>query len=256
MIVSIGQQDLVSRDLKRCAIRERSGCFMKRKFISRLLTAVLALTMLMGSALTVFATSNGGSGTQSGTQSIAPAPAPSDSDGNTVAGPVIPDTMKSVSAGGSVTVAGAKVANTVRGIYDVVTLDGVAVITPLADLIASLGLTGSQTPFVFGFDTDASKSHLAMDCVNAVTTSLNADLISTINVLLCAKDGSKTIELSNGSAGMVVGLPKNADLSRTYFVVRVQPQGVVTILNDLDASPATVTFEIQAGWGTYAVIAV
>ena len=53
----------------------------------------------------------------------------------------------------------------------------------------------------------------------------------------------------------MVGLPKNADTSKTYSVVCVQPGGVVTILKDQDDSPATVTFEVKAGLATYAIVA-
>ncbi len=130
-----------------------------------------------------------------------------------------------------------------------------AVTTPTANLKASLGLTGSQTPFIIVFDTDTKKSSLAMKCVNAATEALGGDLVATMNVNLGAKDDGKWVSLSNGSAGLVIGLPKTADTSKNYSVVCVQPGGVVTILQDQDSSPATVTFEVKAGLGTYGIVA-
>ena len=53
---------------------------------------------------------------------------------------------------------------------------------------------------------------------------------------------------------MVVGIPK-VDVTKTYSMVCVQPGGVVTILEDQDANPKTVTFAVQAGLGTYAIVA-
>ena len=94
-----------------------------------------------------------------------------------------------------------------------------------------------------------------MECVNATAEALGGTSVATINVDLAAKENGKLVTLSSGSVGMVVGLPKGADTDKTYSVVCVQPGGVVTILEDTDASPATVTFEVKAGLGTYGIVA-
>ena len=217
---------------------------MKAKTIQKLLTAVLTAALLMGTVLSVSAQNTN---TNIGDTS-------SESPSSEESAPVAA-TIEATSAGGSVTVAGTKVKNTVAGMFTVKKLQGVAVITPLAEVKANLGLTAGQTPYIIAFDTDVKKSALAMNCVNAAAEAMGANVITAINVTLGAKQNGKTIELTNGSAGMVVGLPKTADTTKTYYVVCVQPGGVVTILNDQDLSPATVTFEIQAGLGTYGVIA-
>ena len=152
------------------------------------------------------------------------------------------------------TVAQSVVQTTIAGAYTAKTVNGTAVRTPLAQLKASLGLTASQKPYIMIFDTDAKKSHLAMDCVNAAADALNAKLVATLNVELGAKENNKWVTLSSGSAALVVGLPKDADLTKTHFVVCVQPGGVLTILEDQDTEASTVTFEVQAGIGTYAII--
>lgn len=244
---------------------------MKSKSIKKLLTAALVATMLVGSTLSVCATGgNPGTGGDGGSTSDAAEETSEETseeaaeatvsevaaevvNGEETSAPVTP-AVSFVSADGNVSVAGMAVKTTVAGAIKVDSVQGLAVTTPLAEVKASLGLTGSQTPFIIAFDTNAKKSNLAMDCVNAAAESLGGQVVTAINVTLGAKENGKLISLSNGSAGMVVGLPKNVDTSKTYSVVCVQPGGVVTILNDQDSNPATVTFAVKAGLGTYGIV--
>ena len=249
---------------------------MKINSIKKMLTVTLAVTMVLGSALTVSAADvSGNSSTGSASQSTVSG---NTSSGSTVSGNgstvtetnnVVPASVassgsSSASTGSStasssvnapVSIAGTSVRTTVAGSIKVDSLQGVAVITPLAEVKASLGLTDKQTPYIIAFDTDLKKSSKAMQCVNAAADSLGASFVTAINVTLGAKENGKIVSLSNGSAGMVVGLPKKADTSKTYYVICVQPGGVVTVLQDQDDSPASVTFEIKAGLATYAVVA-
>ena len=251
---------------------------MKINSIKKMLTVTLAVTMVLGSALTVSAADvSGNSSTGSASQSTVSG---NTSSGSTVSGNgstvtetnnVVPASVASsgssstgssasgsvqvVSANAPVSIAGTSVRTTVAGSIKVDSLQGVAVITPLAEVKASLGLTDKQTPYIIAFDTDLKKSSKAMQCVNAAADSLGASFVTAINVTLGAKENGKIVSLSNGSAGMVVGLPKKADTSKTYYVICVQPGGVVTVLQDQDDSPASVTFEIKAGLATYAVVA-
>ena len=90
--------------------------------------------------------------------------------------------------------------------------------------------------------------------VNAAAESIGAAFVAAINVDLGAKENGKFVSLKDGSIAMVVGIPK-VDVTKTYSMVCVQPGGVVTILEDQDANPKTVTFAVQAGLGTYAIVA-
>lgn len=219
---------------------------MKSKNVKRLLAATLAATMMMASALTAAAASGGSSGSSSTKEeAVEEAPAPI----STTPG------LEIQSANANVKVAGAAVQSTIAGAVAVQNLQGVAVNTPAADVKANLGLTDKQTPYIMAFDTDAKKSNQAMACVNAAAEALGGTTVATINVDLAAKENGKLVTLSTGSVGMVVGLPKGADTTKTYSIACVQPGGVVTILKDTDASPATVTFEVKAGLGTYGIIA-
>ena len=258
---------------------------MKINSIKKMLTVTLAVTMVLGSALTVSAadvsgnssTGNASQSTVSGNQSTGNTgstssdtvsgngstvtetnnvvPASVASSGSSSTGSSASGSVQVVSANAPVSIAGTSVRTTVAGSIKVDSLQGVAVITPLAEVKASLGLTDKQTPYIIAFDTDLKKSSKAMQCVNAAADSLGASFVTAINVTLGAKENGKIVSLSNGSAGMVVGLPKKADTSKTYYVICVQPGGVVTVLQDQDDSPASVTFEIKAGLATYAVVA-
>lgn len=240
---------------------------MKSMNVKRLLAATLAATMMMASALTVAASGasagSGSSGSSSKKKEVVEVVASdssessSEASGSAEAEAPVSSTpaLEIQSANAKISVAGADVQSTVAGAVAVQTVQGVAVTTPTEDVKENLGLTGKQTPYIMAFDTDAKKSSQAMACVNAAAEALGGTTVATINVDLAAKENGKLVTLSTGSVGMVVGLPKGADTDKTYSVACVQPGGAVTILKDTDASPATVTFEVKAGLGTYGIIA-
>lgn len=216
--------------------------------MKKALMGIFAATMVMASALTAAATTgttNSGSGS-SGSSS-------SGSSSSTVV-EVVPESVQS--AGAAIKVAGSSVKTTIAGGYAAKKVDGVAVTTSLADVKAALGLASNQTPYIIVYDTDAKKSNLAMASVNAAAEALGANVVTSINVELGAKQGGKFVALENGSIAMVVGIPKaSIDETKTYSMVCVQPGGVTTILEDKDTNPKTVTFEVKAGLATYAIVA-
>lgn len=226
---------------------------MKSNKIKRLLAATLAATLMMATTLTAAAASGGSSGSDEEKKEETVV-AVQENNGGGSSTPAAPS-VSVVSSNAKMSVAGAAVTTTVAGAYDVKTVQGVAVNTPAADVRANLGLAAGQTPYIMAFDTNPKKSNLAVGCVNAAAEALKGTTVATLNVDLAAKQNGKMVTLSKGSVGMVVGLPKNADTSKNYSIVCVQPGGVVTILEDQDASPATVTFEVKAGLGTYGIVA-
>ena len=241
---------------------------MKSNNVKRLLAATLAATMMMASALTAAAASGGSSGSSNREETPVVTLTPEEAaaqrdaaDAATAAAEAervtatVAEALQVRSADVKMTVAGTAVQTTVAGAYAAKSVQGVAVTTAAETVKANLGLTGKQTPYIMAFDTNPKKSNLAMECVNATAEALGGTSVATINVDLAAKENGKLVTLSSGSVGMVVGLPKGADTDKTYSVVCVQPGGVVTILEDTDASPATVTFEVKAGLGTYGIVA-
>jgi len=68
------------------------------------------------------------------------------------------------------------------------------------------------------------------------------------------EDGKWLTNLTDGTVTVKVGLPKTADQTKTYSVIRVEQNGVVTVLNDLDTSDKTVTFEATTGVAVYGIV--
>lgn len=215
--------------------------------MKKVLAATLAATMVMASAMTVCATTeNAGSGSSSSSSSTT----------QEASTPATYAESKSQSANAAIKVNGVAVKTSIAGVYAAESLNGVAVTTPEADLAAALGLTSGQKAAIIIYDTDQKKSTAAMVSVNAAIEALGgADLVSTLNIDLGAKQNGKWVTLSNGSAALKAGLPKTADTTKTYSAICVQPGGATTILEDQDTDPTTVTFAVQAGLGTYAIIA-
>lgn len=210
--------------------------------LKKVLAATLAATMVMASAITASAatTVQSSGSASSGTEA---------SVAQTFA------ELSSKAAGATIKVAGVAVKTSVEGVYAAASVQGTAVVTAAADVKAALGLTGSQKPVIIIYDTDAKKSNLAIASVNAAAEALNASVVTALNIDLGAKENGKWVTLSNGSVGLTAGLPKTADTTKTYSVICVQPGGATTILEDQDTNPATVTFAVQAGLGTYAIVA-
>lgn len=219
---------------------------MKSIKVKRLLTAILAASMVMASAVTVSAS---GSGTSDAGVSS------SESSSSESSGEMTYAQEMSKTAEAPVQVAGVSVKTSVAGVYAAQKVQGVAVTTPAATVKASLGLSENQVPAIIIYDTDENKSYLAMECVNAAAEAIGGTVVASMNIDLGAKENGKWVDLKDGSVGMVAGLPKGADTSKEYCAICVQPGGKVTILEDQDTNPATITFAVQAGLGTYAITA-
>lgn len=232
---------------------------MKKAF-----AALLAATMVVSSGTTALAAGSGSaapaaSGSSSGTvaeEVIAPAAGTSQSDnggsGSSAAVEAVRAAVKA--AGAAVNVTGSSVKTSIAGAYAAKGVQGVAVVDSLENVKASLGLKSGQTPYIMVFDTNAKRSPKAMACVDAAAAALGGEVAAVLNVDLGAKEKGRFITLSNGSAAMVVGLPKGVDTTKTVSVVCVRPGGTTTILEDKDANPNTVTFDVAAGLGTYAIV--
>lgn len=203
--------------------------------LKKILAATLAATMVMSSAITVCAYES---------SAPAPAEAPVSSE---------PETIQTANA--EMKVGGAVVRTSVAGAYAAHSVQGAAVKTSLETVRANLGLKSGQNPVITIYDTDPKKSPKAMESVNAAAEALGGDVVTTLSIDLGAKENGKWVTLSDGSVALATGLPKDADTTKKYSVVCVQPGGVVTILEDQDTDPKTVTFEVKAGVGAYGIVA-
>ncbi len=222
--------------------------------VKKVLAAVLAATMVLANGLTVFAAGSGSAAparsSNSAKSDVEESGSPEESGSSTEA--VISAVQ---TAGATISVAGTNVKTAVAGSYAAKSVQGAAVTGSLQTVKAGLGLTGSQIPYVMVFDTSAKKSPKAMECINAAVSAMGSGKVAaTLNIDLGVKEKGKFVRLENGTVGMMVGLPKGVNTSKNVSVVCVRPGGKVTILKDTDSNPDTVTFEVYAGLGTYAIV--
>lgn len=204
--------------------------------LKKVLAATLAATMVLSSAMTVCASGYYSSSSSSESETS-----------------VEPEDVQIANA--PIVVGGTVIKTTVAGAYAAKSVQGTAVITSLADVKANLGLKDGQVPAITIYDTDPLKSPKAMASINAAADALGAEVLTSLSIDLGAKEKGKWVTLSNGSVAIATGLPKGADLTKTYKAICVQPGGITTILDDKDNDPATITFEVKAGIGAYAIVA-
>lgn len=208
---------------------------MKTSIMKRKLTGVLVAALVMAPVISVAAA--GSSETPSG---------------STVAEQVS-SVVEAVPE--SSTVAG--VVTTTKGAYLATSVDGAAVTTSTADIASGYGLAAGETPYAKMTNVDPKKSYLAKTVIDTAAASQGAEVGPMLNVEFGKMSDGKYSLLSSDGADIRVtfGIPKSfAQADKTFAVVCVRAGGVVSILNDVDDNPDTVTFDTKGGAGTYAII--
>ena len=211
---------------------------MKSSIIKKMLTGVLAAALVMAPAMSVAAapTSEVASGSTVADEAVATST--SDSTSSTVATVAVP---------ASSTVAGVK--TTTKGTYLAKSVNGAAITTGASTISSSYGLKSGETPYTKISDLDPKKSHLAKAAIDQAAASQGAEVgkMAGGKYSLLPSDGAE-IRVS-------FGIPKNfAQANKTFAVVCVRAGGAVSILEDVDDNPNTVTFDTTGGAGAYAII--
>lgn len=153
------------------------------------------------------------------------------------------------------TVAGIK--SSVSGVYLATSVNGAAITTGLDTIAGSYNLTGDEKPYARLYNLEAKRSPLAYAAIVDAAANMNATVGPTINIELGKMKGGKYSLLSADGAEIEVklGIPKSfAQSDKTFAMVCVRPGGKVTILQDKDTNPDTVTFSTTGGQGAYAII--
>lgn len=155
----------------------------------------------------------------------------------------------------NVLVAGDVNLTNVAGDYSAESVRGVAVTTPFEDVKAALGLTANQRPTVVIYDAEKKASPEAIACLEGAEKDAGATEVAALYFELGAKENGKWLtNVTDATVRVKVGLPKTADRTKTYSVIRIEENGVITMLNDLDTSDKTVTFEATTGVGVYGIV--
>ena len=155
----------------------------------------------------------------------------------------------------NVLVAGDVNLTNVAGDYSAESVRGVAVTTPFEDVKAALGLTANQRPTVVIYDAEKKASPEAIACLEGAEQDAGATEVASLYFELGAKEDGKWLsQVTDATVTVKVGLPKTADRTKTYSVIRIEENGVITMLNDLDTNDKTVTFEATTGVGVYGIV--
>lgn len=217
---------------------------MKASIIKKMMTGVLAVSLVMAPVMSVGATTITPGESTTTVEEILASGTSDTSESVTVA--EVPTTS---------TVAGVRTST--AGIYLATSVNGTAVVSGVDAIAAGYGLTGSERPYGKFSNLDPKKSPLAKAAIDLAAASQGATVGPMINIELGKMAAGKYSLLpSDGSAiRIALGLPKNfVKPDATYAMVCVRAGGVVTILPDVDDNPNTITFDTTGGAGAYAII--
>ena len=201
------------------------------KTMKRTLATVLAVVTVMAPAMSISATT---------VNNTAKAEAVAEATVETVATPS--------------TVGGVK--STVAGFYNVKSLAGVAVATPVATLKTAAGLKAGETPRITAYDLTAKKNPASTAVLNAIAASQNATVISALELDFTKASAGKIAALgSDLNIEMRLQLPKSAVVpGANYAVAYVAPGGAFAILPAVVTESGVLAFYAKGGQGAYAVI--
>ena len=148
------------------------------------------------------------------------------------------------------------VKSTVAGFYNVKSLGGVAVATPVATLKAAAGLKAGETPRITAYDLTAKKNPASSAALKAIATSQKATVISALELDFTKTSAGKIVALdSNLNIEMRLQLPKSAVVpGANYAVAYVAPGGAFAILPAVVTESGVLAFYAKGGQGAYAVI--
>ena len=148
------------------------------------------------------------------------------------------------------------VKSTVAGFYNVKSLGGVAVATPVATLKTAAGLKAGETPRITAYDLSAKKNPASSAVLNAIATSQKATVISALELDFTKTSAGKIVALdSNLNIEMRLQLPKSAVVpGANYAVAYVAPDGAFAILPAVVTESGVLAFYAKGGQGAYAVI--
>lgn len=224
---------------------------MKTKFIQRMMASALTVALVAAPSMSVLASGgSGGSSSKSEDKVIAIINESSDSGdgGESYVSSIaeIPVTN---------TVAGTK--STVQGVYIATSVNGTAITSSLAGIAGSYGLAAGEVPYVRFSNMDAKKSNLAKAVIDSAASAVGATVGPCINIEIGKKAGGQFSLLSQEGEkiSVKVGIPKSfAQDGKTYAVICVRPGGAVSVLQDTDTNPNTITFDTTGGQGAYAIV--
>lgn len=252
---------------------------MKNKSIRKMLTTALAGVMVVGNVMVTNAATvsgnsaaapqspsvsetvsgNAASAQPSTPSSSAPSPSSSDSTGTpaSVSGGSVA-VQRAAYTSSTVSLGGNAVKSTVAGVFIAPNVKGAAVTTPMDTVNASFGLTADQKATVMVLEANAKNSPESYAVAQSAAESIKGNVVAMLNIEFGFRQNGRYTDLSGSTAKaeMAVGLPDTADTSKTYKVLTIKEGGIVTVSDDLDNDPGTVTIAFGGGKAAYALVAI
>ena len=235
---------------------------MKTKFIQKMMASALTVALIAAPSMGVMAAGSGDPITGSGDPVIGGS---CGQPAQTVEEQVIAIVNESSDGGSSVssiaeipvtnTVAGVK--STVQGVYIATNVNGTAITSGLSGIASSYGLAAGEVPYARFSNMDVKKSNLAKAVIDNAATAIGATVGPCISIEIGKKAGGQFSLLSQDGdkISVKVGIPKSfAQSDKTFAVICVRPGGAVTVLQDTDSNPDTITFDTTGGQGAYAIV--
>ncbi|MDE7199864.1 MAG: hypothetical protein K2O15_13425 [Lachnospiraceae bacterium] len=241
---------------------------MKLRFIQKMVAGALTVALVAAPSMSAFASSNYGNdyGNNSSSSSSG-----SGSSHKTAEDEVLDAVNEAIAAGGGESGTGSVssiadipttssvsgVTTTVQGVYLATCLNGTAITTGLSDIAGSYGLATGEIPYARFYNMDAKKSFLAQAVIDNAAAAVGGTVGPCFNIEIGKKANGQFALLSQegNKIAVKVGVPRSfAQDGKTFAVVCVRPGGAVSVLQDTDSNPDTVTFETTGGQGAYAII--
>lgn len=241
---------------------------MKLRFIQKMVVGALTVALVAAPSMSAFASANYGNDYGNNASSSSDS---SSSSRKTAEEKVLDAVNEAIAAGGGESETGSVssiadipttssvsgVTTTVQGVYLATCVRGTAITTGLADISGSYGLAAGEIPYARFYNMDAKKSFLAQAVIDSAAAAVGGTVGPCFNIEIGKKANGQFALLSQegGKIAVKVGVPKSfAQDGKTFAVVCVRPGGAVSILQDTDTNPDTVTFETTGGQGAYAII--
>lgn len=161
-------------------------------------------------------------------------------------------TSNTVSFGGTV------IKSTVAGVFIAPNVNGVAVTTPIETVNALFGLAADQKATVMVLEANAKNSPESYAVAQSAAANIRGNVVAMLNIEFGFRQNGRYTDLSDSTAKaeMAVGLPAAADTGKTYKVLTIKAGGAVTVSDDLDKDPNTVTIAFGGGKAAYALVAI
>lgn len=150
----------------------------------------------------------------------------------------------------------AGIRSTVAGSFQVKSLAGVAVVTPVADLKAAAGMTATETPHIMAYDVSAKKNPASCALLNAIAATQKANVVTMIELDFSKKSAGKIFALdSRVNIDMRLQLNASAVVpGARYAVAYVAPGGSFAVLPATVSETGVLAFQAKGGQGAYAII--